>query len=329
MPVITLTIVESENQLLSGIPKFVTMSTNVPTTIFYTFDETDPDTSSPVYVGGELAMPTNQTTVIFKVFATDGTDSSAIITRTFRPVITALRKSHDTVALGTTKDGIFPYTDPGPEPPYDYQTFGPSNLIVDSPGITNIPDGYDGTATGTAPGGTDEPLENYLIRFSETNWIGERGNGLGTVPTEITVTQSAPPPQSSNMNDRYFDARAMVIFQDSRETPFDPNLLQTNRQFFSFEDSNAEKIKDGILLHTTAFEGGAPTGSFVRAHHNPRENTTTYYYFDSQTLRWIISVEPATTTPGNQGLANILFPSRDPAARFVYRWYPFKGSRLI
>jgi hypothetical protein len=334
MPVITVTITESDIQLLSGIPKFVTLATNIPSTIFYTLDGTDPTTASLVYLGGELTLPTNQTTVIFKVFATDGTDSSAIIERTYRPDITILRQSHDQVTgtnlVGNVSSDKFPYGDKAPSLPVQWGSFGPNSLIVDKPGTPNMFDGYDGTATGTVSGGTDLTLEEYQILFSERNALGERGRGIGTLPAQNAVIDPAPPPVSSNMNDKFFDPRAMVIFQDSREEPFDPELLQINRQFFSLEDSNSERIKDGILLSTTALEGLAPTGSFVRAHFNPRDNTTTYYYHDSQTLRWIISKEPTPVQNPRTGIFNIMFSSRrSPGDRHVFRWIPFKGSRII
>ena len=331
MPVITITITESSEQLISGIPTYVMLDTNVPTTIFYTLDGTDPDTTSLIYLGGKLNLPTNQTTLILKIFATDGIDSSPIIERTYRPNITVLRQSHDQVTdLGNTSNkSSFPYGDLAPELPGIYSNFGPDNLIVDKSSINNIFDGYDGTATGTPTGGTDQALENYLLRYSESNSLGERARGIGTLPSTTTLIESNPPPVSTNMNDKFFDPRALVIFQDSREEPFDSNILQTNRQFFSLEDSNSEKIRDGILLNTTAFEGLAPTGSFLRAHYNPTENTTTYYYHDSRTLRWIISKEPAPRQNPRTGVFNILFSSRTSGDRFVFRWIPFKGSRLI
>lgn len=330
MAVISVTIEESEIQLVSGIPRSITLTPNIPATIFFTLDGTDPTAVSPVAVG-DIELPTSSPSVILKFFATDGVTPCPIITRVFAPSISILRQSHDRVNdLATCPPNAnqkFPYGDAGPQLPAQFSSFGPQNLIVDKSTSANVFDGYDGTATGTASGGTDLPLEQYLIKFSERNALGERGRGIGTLPAEIIKQIEQAPPQSSNMNDPFFDARAMVIFQDSSEEPFDPNLLQINRQFFSLE--NPEKIKDGILLNTTAIEGLAPTGSFVRSYFNPRDNTTTYYYHDSQTLRWIISKEPTTPKPASQGLFNIMFSSRKRGARFVYQWVPFKGSRLI
>jgi hypothetical protein len=329
MAIITVTITESSIELVSGRPKFVTLAANVAATIFYTFDGSDPDTSSAIYLGGELDLPTNPATLIFKVFATDGTDSSAIIEREYRPDIIEGRVSHDIVT--TTDEGCndnFPYATHGPGITGQWLNVGPEDAIVDKDGGPTLFDGYDGTATGTTTGGTDLPLDEYLIRFSERNSRGEGGRGIGTMPSTTTVVLESAPAQSSNMNDKLFDPRAMVIYQDSREEPFDPNILQINRAQFSLE--NPEKVKDGILLDTLAIEGApTPTGSLVRAHYNPRENTTTYYRFDSQALRWIISIEPGVAQNPREGLSRIVFSSRRPGASKVFQWVLFKGSRLV
>jgi len=329
MAIITVTITESSIELVSGRPKFVTLATNIAATIYYTFDGSDPTTSSPIYLDGELALPTNPATLIFKVFATDGTDSSAIIEREYRPDIIEGRQSHDIVT--TTDEGCndnFPYATHGPSVTGQWLNVGPEDAIVDRDGIPTLFDGYDGTATGTTTGGTDLPLDEYLIRFSERNSRGEGGRGIGTMPSTTTIVPEAAPAESSNMNDKFFDPRAMVIYQDSREEPFDPNILQTNRAHFALE--NPERVKDGILLDTLAIEGApTPTGSLTRAHYNPRDNTTTYYYFDSQALRWIISIEPGVARNPREGLAKIVFSAREPGASKVFKWVLFKGSRLI
>lgn len=49
MSVITITIIESVLQLIPGIPKFVTLETNIASNIFYTLDGTDPTLFSNVY----------------------------------------------------------------------------------------------------------------------------------------------------------------------------------------------------------------------------------------------------------------------------------------
>jgi hypothetical protein len=330
MSLITVTITESERQRISGVPEFVTLSTSIPSTVYYTLDETDPDTSSLVYTGGELALPTNQPSVTLKIFATNGTDSSAIIERHFRPNIILGRMSHDrVVSTGEDCDDCdktFPYATSTPETGA-WTSVGTDDLIVDKPSVDNIPSGFD--ADGNPAGGTDLDLSEYLIKFSDSNRANtERGRGIGTLPSEVTIAPTPAPPTTSDRNDSLFNPRALVIYQDSRIPPDDPNVVNINRQFFSLP--NAEVYKDGVLLNTTGLEGNVPTGSLLRSHFNPRDNTMKYYYFDSQALRWIISIEPFTPPSARtHGLQNIVFSSRSAGDRKVFRWIPFKGSRLI
>jgi len=55
----------------------------------------------------------------------------------------------------------------------------------------------------------------------------------------------------------------------------------------------------------------------------------TYYYFDSQVLRWIISTEPYTPNRETSILTGLVFSSRNQGDQHVYKWRPFAGRRLI
>lgn len=323
--VISITVTESSEQLIHGIPKTVTITTSIPSTIFYTLDETIPTTSSSVVVN-PLELPTNQNTVVLKLFATDGTDTSPVITKTYRPDIVILRQSHDKVTGDVpTSDSQsnYPYGDPSPSSPIYYGNIAEEPINTD--GSAPYSSAYDGTATGTRTAQTNQPLDTYPLVFSETDITGERGRGIGTLPAEVTIKQPDAPPETTDMNSRLFNPKALVIYQDNTEEPFDPTIRQTNRHLFSLE--NPEKVKDGTLLTTTGLETQPNSGSLVRAVYNHRENTITYYYFDSQTLRWIISKEPYQPAAGIADYSQV-FPSRK-GGRYVYEWRQFVGRRLI
>lgn len=332
MAVISITISESEQQIIAGIPKSVSVETNIPSTVFYTVDGTTPTTASSVLIG-PLTLPTNNPSVTLKLYATNGVDSSAVITTSYGPDLASARQPHDTViGLSPTarpKDN-FPFGDNGPIVPIQY---GPSGgITVDSPDLPNEPAGYDGTGTNTVAGGTDLPytLESYEIKYSDMNTIGEFGRGVGTLPAHTTIRVPTPtsPSSSSKAGDKLFNPRAMVIYQDSRDAPYDPNISQLNRGFFSFQD--IEKSKSGGVLLNTAFDNGNVTGSFVRAYFNPRDNTITYYYRDSDTNRWIISKELFVPRNDNiTSLHQIVFSSRDQGAGLVFKWIPFMYRKLI
>lgn len=331
MAVISITITESSLQLLAGIPKFVSVEANVPSSIFYTLDGTDPTVNSSIYVG-TIQLPTSSGTVVFKVFATDGVDSSAILTKIYTSTIVGARQTHDTVSglseVADNRLNLFPFGSVGQHVPGIFGNTGGVNVDTTTP--PNFPDGYDGTATGHAPGGTDLPLTDYDLIYSEYDSEGERGHGIGTLPAQVTVRvpPPTPPSTSSKMGDKFFNPRALVIYQDSRDVPYDTNIPQINRQFFATE--NTETVRNGALLFNTALEGLQPTGSFLRAHFNPRDQTITYYYFDSATLKWIISKEPyVPKSPEINNLSRIIFSSRTEGAGLVFKWLPFVGRRLI
>jgi len=329
MSVISVSITESSQQIVSGIPVSVSLSANIPSTIFYTLDCSEPTLSSSVYIGS-INLPTNKSSAVLKFFATNGIDSSAIISKTYSPSIINVRKPHDTViglSSGIGVPDLFPYGDNGPINPIRYGP--PGGIIVDAPDVPSIPDGYDGTATGTPASGTDRPLTAYEFIYSTTNSKGEIGHGIGTLPGNATiiVPTNIDQPESSDASSKFFNPRAMVIYQDSRNPSYD-NVTQLNRGNFSLQ--NLEKSRNGALLTNTAFDSSSVTGNFLRQHYNPRDNTITYYYRDSDSGRWIISVEPFVPRNDNIGsLYRVVFSSRSDGSAYVFKWVPFMSRKLI
>lgn len=330
MAVISITLTESSLQLIAGIPKYVTIEVSIPSTIFYTLDGSEPDVNSAIYLNS-LSLPTNASAVTLKLFATNGTDSSAVLTKSYLSSFVGLRQSHDKILNASStpaeRDNLYPFGNIGSVVPPQYGNT--AGLTVDSENIENIPDGYDGTGTGTQVGGTDLELSEYDLIFSETNSIGERGHGIGTLPANVVIRIPTPshPSTSSNTNSRHFNPRALVIYQDSSDTPIDPEAPQINKQFFSTD--NHEVVRNGAHLFNTGLDNMQPTGSFLRAHFNPREQKITYYYHDPATLRWIISKEPYQPAANAHNLSNIVFSSRQDGSGLIFKWIPFVGRRLI
>jgi hypothetical protein len=73
----------------------------------------------------------------------------------------------------------------------------------------------------------------------------------------------------------------------------------------------------------------ANSGSFVRSEYNPRDNTMTYYYFDSWSNRWIISKNPYTPTGGYDGNLSAIPLSKTKGSRFVFEWRVFPRRVLF
>lgn len=329
MSVISITITASTLELIAGVPKTVTITTNIPSTVFYTLDGTDPTTSSSVATG-PISLPTLNS-VVLKVFATDGTNTSAIITENYGTTLVGDRLPHDKIT------GIDFLGNQGP--PFGSQVTqgtgryqGTGGTTVDAPDVTGTPAGFDGTATGTPSSETDLPLADYDFIFSETNSLGERGRGIGTLPANATII--IPPAKvslkqtgSNNSNNPFFNPRSLVIFQDSREQPYDSNISQLNHTTFNLDDP--EKARNGAYYFTSALEGNIAYGSALRSHYNAREQTVTYYYRDSATNRWIISKVPfSPKDPDLFNYSRMVF-GRDSGVGKVFKWIPGMYRKLF
>src|SRR6266705_119192 len=282
MSVITITIAQSPIEKVAGIPLNITVTTNVSSVIFYTLDNTTPTVDSLI-ITGPLTLPTDQVSVIFKAFATDGTNTSPIITQVYQnTTISKLRQPRDKV-IGLSNSpisqdrGIFGSNSPNPN-----VTFGNTGgITVDDPTLIGIPDGYDGTATGTPASFTDLPLIDYKFTYSTTDRLGQTGKGIGTLPAQIKIFVPPPPPAESNTANKLFNPKALLIIQDGTQPPANPDIALINRPYFSLNNPNTT---DGTDYTKTAFEGSTVSGSFLRQFYNPRDQTITYYYFDSKAL---------------------------------------------
>jgi hypothetical protein len=347
MATITISIVESPLHLLAGIPSNVTLDTNMPATIFYTLDGTDPSVDSFVAVG-PIEMPTDSAYVLLKAFATDGVDYSPVISQEYKTSVIGGRNPHDRAFTHPMTGATYPFGDnfENPNPTTFGNTAGiivdqednphrrPDGYRVQSTPVSynpNLPDGYDVYEPGGGAAYFVKPKRKYDILFSETDEIGQTGRGIGTLPGRVLYVKPRNDniqKESTNAQRPLFDPRAMVIFQDSREEPYDPSVPKINRPYFDLEDQS--KARDGSLL-TNDVGAITPAGSFVKAHYNPTHNTMTYYYYDNRVGRWIISTEPyhQSQNPTSNLAGIVTRSSREAGVGLVFKWIPFKYRRLI
>ena len=347
MATITIQIKKSPLELLSGIPSSVILDTNIPATIFYSLDGSEPTTNSLVAIGDEpIEMPTNSGLVILKVFATNGIDTSPIITEEYKTSVIGGRNSHDRAFTHQMTGATYPFGSNFENP--NPTTFGnTAGIIVDQKdnphrkpdGFTvqdtpvsynpGSPDGYDIYEPGGGAGYFIKPKRKYEILFSETDAIGQTGKGIGTMPGRVLWVKPRNDNTqkiSSDAQKPFFDPKAMVIFQDSRDEPYDPSVPKINRPYFDLEDQ--AKARDGSLL-TNDVGAITPAGSFVKAHYNPTHNTMTYYYYDNRVGRWIISTEPYHQSQNPTSNLGMLTRGRGNTLGLVFKWIPFKYRSLI
>jgi hypothetical protein len=329
MVVISVTITESAEQVVAGIPKTVAISTNVPSTIFYTLDGSVPTLFSTMYTG-PIFLPIANLSVTLSVFATNGIDSSPVVTETYLTnMLGNTRLPHSATDQSSEPNipDLYPFGTPAIQPNAPFLSPALAGVTVDDPEKPSTSTGFDGA--GNETGFTDQPynIENYQITYSTTDALGQTGRGIGNLPATVTVKPEDPIPETTQQFSNMFDPKAFVIFQDfDKENPNDPP--QINRQFFTLEDPS--KARDGVHYFTSGLDSPPVSGSFLRSHYNPRDNTISYYYLDTWTNKWIISKQqfkPTGTFDGN--LAAVPIGSRAPGSRYVFQWLPFTRRVLF
>lgn len=328
MAIISIIIVESSEQLVSGIPRSITISTNIPSSIFYTLDGTDPTLLSSTYVD-VLYLPTNYPVLTLKIYATNGSDSSPIITEIYQTDISNARllRAGITDQPETGNQSLYPFGTNGNDDNGSFTDPGSSGVVTNSPGATQVSGGFDGDGYETAFINEYYSEDDHNIRYTTTDSAGRTGPGIGDLPSKVKIIQPTPPPFESYKNSNTFDPRAFVIFQNFAEQNSDESNVVINREFFTLEDPGREK--SGAVFYNTGSESNRPSGTFLRSHYNPRDRTITYYYVDTITQRWIISKSPYI--PGNFAgdLSTIISNKKEAGSKYVYEWIPYQRRHLF
>ena len=263
MVVISVTVTESTEQIVAGIPRLVTLSTNVPAVILYTLDGSTPTLYSTQYIN-PIYLPTNLLTITLNILATDGVNFSPIVSETYvTNMVNDARLSHSgtTAQPGSNLPDEFPFGTLPIQPNAQFTNPADVGITVDNPALPSTPTGFDGA--GNPVGFTNQPYNssNYDITYTTTDATGLVTPGVGNLPAKITYQYPPPPPESSNQNSNMFDPRAFVIFQDaSTENPEDPPYI--NRMSFSLE--NPEKARDGNYYFNSGLDAPPVNGTFLR-----------------------------------------------------------------
>jgi hypothetical protein len=326
MTVISITVTESSKQVVAGIPRSIALSSNIPATIFYTLDSTDPTEYSEIYTA-PIILSSEELKIELRVFATNGTLSSPIITQIYQTNIianTRLPHAATTAQAGENLPGMYPFGTNPSQPNAQFLNSADAGITVDNPSLTEIPSGYDGYGNETGFTNNEYNLENYSIVYTTRNSVGQPT--VGNLPANVTIEIPTAPPAESEQFNNLFDPRALVVFQDySKENPNDPPNI--NSEFFSLEDPS--KVSSGGLFFNSGLDAPPTMGSFLRSHFNPKDNTITYYYLDTHANRWIISkmpYNPSNNPTGN--LSNLVF-SRGKGIGVVFEWLPFSRRVLF
>lgn len=279
--VIVLTISESEDQIISGFPEYVVLTTNTPATIYYTLDGTDPDTGSDIFVD-QLYLPTTGLSFTLKAIAISGSDSSGIVEQEYA---TSQEDLDRTRLMGREGINVLP----------------PDEEIVDH--LSFDEEGEFAQETTT-------PFQDLDLKTSTRNRRGEPIPGRTTIDfinfEDLLVF--APAPKVSYLNNQDFNPKADYIIIDGSEGNQDQVVRVINRPMGTMD--LVSKIDSS---NPSSYQ--LVSSNFVRHMINPRTGKITFYYRDSRENRWLkstqtVEVRTLKLGPNDAG----------PPSSYVFRW---------
>lgn len=272
---ILITVVESTNQIISGIPEYVVVESNTPAVIFYTFDGTDPTVNSDYMESNTLVLPTDLSSVQLKLVGIAGIDSSEIFEHEWATVVPFVtRRFKDTDGISILPAGA---------------------EIVDSLAV-----GVDGAAARE----TSIPFVDLEMKGSDRDVYKRYDGGKTSLPfinfnLQMIMASDVPyqsKSSSPNNNNLDFDPKAGLIIIDGStpEKLASQSVKIINRPYNTMSvrssEYNEHLIQQPII-----------TGNLVRYMTNPRTGITVFYYFDSRECRWIQSIQQITPKQLNIG----------------------------
>ena len=269
MAVVTLTYTGSDEEIVSGIPRTMTIETNIPATIYFTLDGSTPTTNSPIYTD-TFNMPDGQNSVTLSAFGVGGDGASGpILTQTFAPDISRI----DIARVVGSEGFVLARADTG----------------------DNTPDGF--LADGSTARFIDVDLETLDIIRDDRGYLGVAEG------TEIEVNIPNPSTTSSKHDDPYvphtttevaefFDPDARVISIDNRlNNELNPILRPNGAIHDVYKEFGGKRIRE------PADDATYMSGGFVRRFYDARNNIMFSTYFDHNESRWIRNIQelPADT----------------------------------
>ena len=263
MAVVTLTFTGSEQEIVSGIPQTVTITSNVPATIYFTLDESVPTTSSPIYTD-TFEMPDGMNSVTLSAFGIDSeSELGPTLTQVFSPDVTRISVSRNVGMEGF----VISRADTGDD----------------------TPDGFD--ADGDVARFMDVDLETIDIIRKEFGFGGiEEGTmvevGFPDPSSTASFTDDDFEPFSTPEIGELFNPNARTIVIDNR---IDNDIQLTLRPYGSLHDPYREF--GGKRIREPADDATYVSGGFVRRFYDTKSNVMVSYYFDHNEGRHVKNIQ--------------------------------------
>lgn len=286
MAVITLTFTGSEEEITDGIPRYMTIESNAPSTIYYTTDGSIPSLDSTIYTE-IFSMPEGRGTVVLSAFGV-GSDGYAgsVLTQTFAADTTDI-----TVARLVDLEGFIldRYSDQ-----------------------TNTVWGYDADGDDTSYYDVDTDDLDYTKSAT-----GLYGLGDGT-QIEVGIPDPADTAYpfddnfqaiSTNEKANMFNPYAKTVVIDNRNNP-EVSIL--NRPWGSIRNMSRGDTWSSDELGSS--DSTYISGGFVRRFYDSKNNIMVSYYMDHNTNRYVKGIQDLPSNIQNvAGFHTVQFP-------LVFRW---------
>lgn len=280
---ITLAIKEGSNELFDGFPETIFFETDVPATVYYTLDGTEPTESSLIAVGN-IYLPTLSGSLTVKCVAIAGSDRSDVVSAEYENTSVNLNGPR---YLG--EEGVVALK------------FGEE--IVESFGYTS---------SGDAALKITSERDDLDIKASTTDSLGKEildgKTSHGFINFSRKAKNSNEKSTSTPNDNANFDPSAKYIIIDGSTSQAKDNQVVkiVNRPYNTFGTTTnfyKERLgeKEPII-----------TGNYVRSFYNQKTGKYVSYYWESLESRWIRSEQ----TIDKKTL--VIGPSS--VRKFVYRW---------
>jgi hypothetical protein len=286
MPII-LTMTQSDVEYVSGIPEYIELSANKPSTIFYTIDGSVPDIATSDIFVDKVFFPTNTSYIELNVLAisSDG-DSDSFVHEFY-----------------TSQSGLDGRRLVGDE--------GINILKVGEEVVDNL--SFD--SSGDATQETSIEISSLDIKTSIYDSSGYKNPGGSShdfisFPSIENRSDDSTIFGKSSVNDNiFFNPKAGYIEIDGTT---DAALLSQEVRIVNRTSGTMSTVGRGFNDHL--LQAPPVTGNLVRSHYSPRTNMYVSYYYESRECRWIVSrqtIDKDTMFLGGYG------PSKH---KHVFRW---------
>lgn len=289
MAVVTLTFTGSAQEIVSGIPQTMTITSNVPATIHFTLDGSVPTVSSPIYTN-TFDMSDGVNSVTLSAF---GIDAESVVgptlTQVFAPDVTRITVSRSVGMEGFVLDRA----DTGNDTPDGFDADGEVARFMDvdleTIDIIRKEFGFEGVEEGTLvevgfpdPSTTGSLVDDGLVQFS-TPEVGE-----------------------------LFNPNARTIVIDNR---IDNDIQLTLRPYGSLHDPYLESY--GQRIREPADDATYVSGGFVKRFYSSKNNVMVSYYFDHNEARYVKNIQEL---PSNIQSTNNIGLQHSAGIPLVFEW---------